>query len=246
MVRLEVKNLTVKYNKTIAVKSLDFSIGNETVVFFGKSGCGKTSILKSILKVHDPNMKVKGSILLDGEAIEKGSGNIGMTIQGPVIPTWLTIYDLCKMGSRIRSYSPSKQKDRIISTLKSFGIEHLADKYPQNISGGEKQRAALAITLINEPKVLLLDEPTTFIDGTTRNAIWQFIENKIYPMSIPTIIVSHDPLEALTLGDRIFILSNPAEIIKEIPVPFPHPRSEDLYKNSEFWETKMNFIENQL
>jgi ABC-type nitrate/sulfonate/bicarbonate transport system ATPase subunit len=137
----------------------------------------------------------------------------------------------------------NEQKERIMSMLKLFNIDHLADKFPKDMSGGEKQRSALAITLLNDPKLLLLDEPTTFIDGVTRIAIWNYLEKKVYPLGIPTIIVSHDPTEALTLGDKIFVLSNPAKIIKEIRVPFPHPRTEEISKSQDFWEIKKQLFE---
>ena len=245
-VKLNIENLSVQYGKSVAVEKLDCSISNETVVFFGASGCGKTSILKAILGVHDPGMKINGSITLNGQPIIRGNGDVGMTIQGPVIPEWITVYDLCSMGSKIRKKNPLERKKRIFNMLRLFNIEHLAYKYPKNLSGGEKQRAALAITLLNEPKVLLLDEPTTFIDGTNRSAIWKYIEEKIYPLRIPIIVVSHDPLEALILGDRVIFLSRPAKVNKEIKIQFPHPRNEELYRHEKFWELKKEFLMNNV
>jgi ABC-type multidrug transport system ATPase subunit len=96
-IQLKVKDLIVKYGEKFAVNSLSFELNNETVVFFGPSGCGKTSILKAILSVSEPNMKITGTILLDEMPIKKGSGEVGMTFQGPVIPPWMTVFDLCRM-----------------------------------------------------------------------------------------------------------------------------------------------------
>ncbi|MCK4887751.1 MAG: ABC transporter ATP-binding protein [Planctomycetes bacterium] len=157
---LQVKQLTVKYNSTIVVDSIDFELKNETIVFYGPSGCGKTSILKALLNVHEPNMKTRGSILLDGNDIKKGSGEIGMTIQGPVVPSWLTIYNLCKMGSKMRRLNTQEQHDRIMSMLSSFKIDHLVDKYTHNISGGENsEQHLLLLYLMNLKCYYLMSQP---------------------------------------------------------------------------------------
>jgi ABC-type nitrate/sulfonate/bicarbonate transport system ATPase subunit len=236
---LEINDLSVRYGSTTAVDSFNLSMKNETVVLFGPSGCGKTSILKSILDIHEPSKKVSGLIQLENIQIDRLNGDIGMTFQGPVLPNWLKIGDLCRIGSNIRKYNSEEQLIRITNMLKTFQIIQHIDKYPSELSGGERQRVALAVTLINEPKILLLDEPTTFIDGATRMAIWRHIEDNIRPLNVPTIIVSHDPVESIMLADRIIVLGTNAKIIKEIVIPFPHPRiSEDLYKTNKFWELK--------
>lgn len=235
---LVIQNLSVYYGRSKVVDSLSISVANETAVLFGPSGCGKTSILKAILGVRERGMKVEGSILLDGKPIEKGSGTVGMLFQGPIIPTWMKVYDLCKMGCNIRRVAPREQKERIMSILSSFGIDQLAAKFPYQLSGGEKQRVALALALVNRPKLLLMDEPTTFIDGMTRIKIWDFFEKKIQILKFPILIVSHDPPEAITLGDKIYVLSKPAVILDQCAVPFSHPRSEKLALDPKFWELR--------
>jgi ABC-type nitrate/sulfonate/bicarbonate transport system ATPase subunit len=142
------------------------------------------------------------------------------------------------MGVKMRALHPAEQRLRINNILARFEIGPLSNRYPYELSGGQKQRAALAITLLNEPRVLLLDEPTTFVDGSNRLAIWNFIENEIRPLSIPTILVTHDPVEALTLGDKICVLGDNSRIIDEFDVFFPHPRSEQLSREESFWNLK--------
>jgi len=213
-------------------------VGAETVVLFGPSGCGKTTVLKAILGVHDPSMRVTGDILLDGKPIEPGTGTVGMVFQGPVVPTWMTVSNLCRMGSRIRSVPSEDQNERVLQILRRFEIDHLSERYPYQLSGGQKQRVALAVTLINEPSVLLLDEPTTFIDGVTRLAIWDFLAKQIRPLNIPTIIVSHDPAEAIILGDRIFVLERQSHLSICLDVPVPHPRSESVLSTSYYRDFK--------
>lgn len=228
----------MKYGKTLAVDSLDLEVKNETVVLFGPSGCGKTTILKAILGVTEPGMRVDGYVLLNGQPIPKDEGIVGMVFQGPVVPPWMTVYNLCRMGSKVRRLRKREQRKRVEGILERFEIGHFADRYPYQLSGGQKQRVALAVTLLNEPRVLLLDEPSTFIDGMTRISIWSFIERTIKPLGMPTVIVSHDPIEALVLGDKVCRMSSPARVVEEIAIPFGHPRSDEVYQAPAFWELR--------
>jgi ABC-type nitrate/sulfonate/bicarbonate transport system ATPase subunit len=237
-ISLEIKNLSVRYGSTSAVDNFNLTINNETLVLFGPSGCGKTTILKSILGIKETGKKENGEILLSNVDLDKNTGDVGMTFQGPVLPNWLKVGELCSLGSKIRNLEKEKREEKIKKTLRIFNVARHIDKYPSELSGGEKQRIALAITIINEPKMLLLDEPTTFIDGATRMTIWKHLENHIRPLNIPTIIVSHDPFESIMLSDRIIILGDKAHILKVLDVPFEHPRTESLFKIDEFWELK--------
>jgi ABC-type nitrate/sulfonate/bicarbonate transport system ATPase subunit len=234
--RLKVSDLAVRYGNTVVVESLSLDVGNETVVLFGSSGCGKTTILKAILGTRQRGMKVSGKVTLDGSEIPTGQGLVGMVFQGPVVPSWMPVADLCRMGNRIRALPARQQETKIAEMLKRFEIGDLAGRFPYQLSGGQKQRVALAVTLLNEPQLLLLDEPTTFIDGVTRLAIWDFIEAKIRPLNIPTIIVSHDPTEAVRLGDRVAILGSPARVVDLIDIPLPHPRTGDVARDGRFWD----------
>lgn len=242
MDNLSIKELSITYGKNIVVKSLNLQFSNETIVLFGPSGCGKTSILKAILGVTERNMNVKGEINFNGETISRKNGNIGMVFQGPIIPTWLKVLDLCRIGCKIQKLESEDQNKLINNTLKKFEIEHLKYRYPYQLSGGQKQRVALAVTLLNDPKVLLLDEPTTFLDGMTQIAIWEFIEDKIQPNNIPTVVVSHDPMEAIMLGDKVIVLTNTGSIVNEIEIPFKHPRSTEITKEKLFWNIREQII----
>jgi ABC-type nitrate/sulfonate/bicarbonate transport system ATPase subunit len=155
----------------------------------------------------------------------------------------MTVEKLCRMGCNMQKLSRNEQNSRIEEVLKKFNIIEQANKYPYDLSGGQKQRVALAITLLNQPKILLLDEPTTFLDGVSKLEVWSFIEESEYFNEIPTVIVSHDPMEAMILGDRIYVLSTLARQIKEIAVPFSHPRSEEIYQEPNFWELRKQIMD---
>lgn len=236
--RLKIEGLNVSYGKTVIVENLNLAVGNETVVLFGASGCGKTTILKSILGASEQGMNVGGSILLDGQAIPKNKGVVGMVFQGPILPPWMKVANLCKIGCNIQLLRKSKQNELVDEMLERFEIQHFKNRYPYQLSGGQRQRVALAVTLLNKPKLLLLDEPTTFLDGNSKSEVWSFIEKSIRTISIPIIIVSHDLNEAVILGDRICCMSKLACIDKVIKIPFQHPRSEDIIRKNEFWDIK--------
>jgi ABC-type nitrate/sulfonate/bicarbonate transport system ATPase subunit len=236
--RLEIKGLHVSYGKTVIVELLNLSVGNETVILFGASGCGKTTILKAILNASEQGMNVEGSILLDGQPIPKNKGIVGMVFQGPVLPHWMTVLNLCKIGCNIQLLKKSKQNEMIDEMLERFEIQHLKNRYPYQLSGGQKQRVALAVTLLNQPKMLLLDEPTTFLDGNSKSEVWSVIENNIRTIGIPLIIVSHDLNEALLLGDKIYVFSELGHIKKVVDVPFEHPRSESIIRHDQFWDIR--------
>jgi ABC-type nitrate/sulfonate/bicarbonate transport system ATPase subunit len=236
--RLKIEGLNVSYGKTVIVENLNLAVGNETVVLFGASGCGKTTILKSILGASEQGMNVRGSILFDGQAIPKNKGMVGMVFQGPILPPWMKVANLCKIGCNIQLLRKSKQNELVDEMLERFEIQHLKNRYPYQLSGGQKQRVALAVTLLNQPKILLLDEPTTFLDDVSKSEVWSFIENNIRTIGMPIIIVSHDSNESVILGDKIYKLSKLAYIDKIIEVPFKHPRSEDSIHESVFWNIR--------
>ncbi|MBA3314916.1 MAG: ABC transporter ATP-binding protein [Planctomycetaceae bacterium] len=230
------ENLAVRYGQALAVDSLSFTVNDETVVLFGPSGCGKTTVLKAILGVTGSGVETQGSILLGGQPIGCEAGAVGMVFQGPVLPAWLTVYDLCRIGCNIGSLPSAERHRRIVHTLDRFGLSGLERRYPYQLSGGQKQRVALAVALLNEPRILLLDEPTTFLDGMARIDAWDFIERNVRSVGIPIIAVSHDPAEALRLADRILVLSSPAAVRSEIRVPFPHPRTEEFARGGAYWD----------
>jgi ABC-type nitrate/sulfonate/bicarbonate transport system ATPase subunit len=244
--RLRIEGLRIYYGKSLVVDNFHLSLGSESVVLFGPSGCGKTTVLKAILGASEEGIRVKGLIHLDGKPIPPNKGTVGMVFQGPVIPTWMTVSNLCQMGCNMQLMSRRERMTKVDEMLERFEIDHLANRYPYQLSGGQKQRVALAVTLLNQPKVLLLDEPTTFLDGMSKIEVWSFIEHKIRPSGIPMVIVSHDPMEALLLGDRIYVLTRLAHISRELRIPYSHPRSESITQESSFWEIRHQLLNSSL
>lgn len=217
---LELKNLRKVYGKNEVLKDITLDVRDgEIVSVLGPSGCGKTTLLNTILGITDIS---GGQIIFDGEDIsEKPMENRGFNIvfQDYALFPNLNAYKNITYGLRNNpDISTEKEVDELIDLLNLR--EHLS-KNISELSGGQKQRVALARTLVVKPKLLLLDEPLSALDGVIKESIKERIKTIAREFNLTTIIVTHDPEEALTLSDRVLILnkgtisqhSEPDEII---------------------------------
>ncbi|MGM0902696.1 MAG: ABC transporter ATP-binding protein [Bacillota bacterium] len=170
---IETKELTLSYGSSIIINELDLSIPKgEITVFIGGNGCGKSTLLRSIARLLKPQ---KGSILLEGEAISKLSTKevaqkMAILPQSPTAPEGLTVLQLVKQGrypyqNWLKQWSEDDEK-KVNAALKATGIEQLKDRSVDSLSGGQRQRAWIAMTLAQDTDIILLDEPTTYLDMT--------------------------------------------------------------------------------
>ena len=219
---LELKNVKKSYDGTVVLKdiSLDIEEG-EIVSILGPSGCGKTTLLNLILGIVDAD---GGKIIFNGEDLtdvpmEKRGFNI--VFQDYALFPNLNVYQNITYGLRNKPEISSKEEvEELISLLELE--EHLSKRIGQ-LSGGQKQRVALARTMVMKPKILLLDEPLSALDGVIKESIKDRIKTIAKEYNLTTIIVTHDPEEALTLSDRVMIINEgeiaqfarPEEIIEK-------------------------------
>lgn len=219
---LELKNVKKSYDGTVVLKdiSLDIEEG-EIVSILGPSGCGKTTLLNLILGIVDAD---GGKIIFNGEDLtdvpmEKRGFNI--VFQDYALFPNLNVYQNITYGLRNKPEISSKEEvEELISLL---GLEEHLSKRIGQLSGGQKQRVALARTMVMKPKILLLDEPLSALDGVIKEYIKDRIKTIAKEYNLTTIIVTHDPEEALTLSDRVMIINEgeiaqfarPEEIIEK-------------------------------
>ena len=219
---LELKNVKKSYDGTVVLKdiSLDIEEG-EIVSILGPSGCGKTTLLNLILGIVDAD---GGKIIFNGEDLtevpmEKRGFNI--VFQDYALFPNLNVYQNITYGLRNKPEISSKEEvEELISLL---GLEEHLSKRIGQLSGGQKQRVALARTMVMKPKILLLDEPLSALDGVIKESIKDRIKTIAKEYNLTTIIVTHDPEEALTLSDRVMIINEgeiaqfarPEEIIEK-------------------------------
>ena len=205
MAILEVEHIKKKFGKTDVLKDISFSLEQgEVLSIIGSSGSGKTTLLNIILGITDVT---DGRILYDGEDItnvplEKRGFNI--VFQDYALFPNLTAYGNIVYGLRNKpDISTKKDVDDLVKLL---GLEEHLEKKIDQLSGGQKQRVALARTMVMKPKILLLDEPLSALDGVIKESIKDKIKEIAREYSLTTIIVTHDPEEALTLSDKVLII----------------------------------------
>ncbi len=207
---LKVKNISKKYQaengEVEALKDISFSIKEgEFVSLIGPSGCGKSTVLSIIAGLEEKN---SGTIEIDGE--------IGYMLQKDSLLEWLTIYKNALFGLEIRKQKTKENVEYVDNLLKKYNLYEFKDKYPNQLSGGMRQRAALIRTLAIKPKILLLDEAFSALDYQTRIMVTKDIYDILKNEHITTLMVTHDISEAISMSDRVIVLSNRPAVVKEI------------------------------
>ena len=216
---LSFKNVNFNYftkdGEFEALRNLTFSIKKgEFVSIVGPSGCGKTTILSLIAGLLEPT---SGEILLDGEKV-KGA-NIGYMFQRDQLFEWRNIYKNILLGLEIKNKKQNEQDEEYIdSLLKKYGLYEFKTKHPSELSGGMRQRVALIRTLAVKPKLLLLDEPFSALDFQTRLDVCDDVKSIIKEEKQSAILVTHDISEAISLSDRVFILTKRPATLHKIEI----------------------------
>lgn len=209
---LEIKNLTkVFHDKKGELKALDnisFDVSkNEFISIVGPSGCGKSTILSILSNLEN---KSSGTYNLNKDL------TIGYMLQDDSLFFWKTIYDNCLVGLEITKKLNEKSKSYVEKLLKDYGLYEFKDKYPNSLSGGMRQRVALIRTLAVKPDILLLDEAMSALDYQSRLKISDDIYNIVKKEKITTIMVTHDIAEAISMSDRVIVLTKRPAKIKRI------------------------------
>lgn len=212
-IKLENLSLTyhTKQNETLAIKNLSFTANDgDFVALIGPSGCGKTSILSLIAGLL---RKSSGKITIDGKEIIGPDNDIGYMLQKDHLFPWLTIEKNVRLPLIIKNIKTSKNIDYINDLLRKYGLWDFRSFYPEQLSGGMRQRAALIRTLASKPKLLLLDEPFSALDYQTRLSVCDDVYKVIRTEKKTAILVTHDISEAISLADKIIVLTNrPAKV----------------------------------
>lgn len=240
--KLRVQNLSVTYidhagRQTEAVRDVSFDIEDkpdcgEIVVFLGPSGCGKSTILKAVAGLLPPT---KGEVLVDGEPVEAPGRDRGMVFQAYTSFGWLTVRENVEYGLKLQGVPKAERRERSEKYLQAVGLADFADRYPKDLSGGMKQRVAIARTLINRPRVVLMDEPFGALDPQTRWGMQGLLLDVSKSENNTILFVTHDVSEAVYLADTAYVLSSrPARILHRIDVPFFAKRDIALKSSSEF------------
>jgi ABC-type nitrate/sulfonate/bicarbonate transport system ATPase subunit len=213
-------------NRSLSLKVLDdVSITVEEGELFcllGPSGCGKSTLLRIIAGLERPT---SGDVRVDGRSVTDARDVLGMVFQEPTLLPWRTIEGNVSFGLEEHKVPKGQRKDKVREYLEMVGLRGFEHHYPQQLSGGMRQRAALAAALANKPKVLLLDEPFGALDALTRLIMQQELLRILEKARLTVVLVTHSIDEAVYLADRIAIVSpRPGRIEATITVDIPRPR----------------------
>lgn len=197
-----------KKDEIDAISDVSFDVyENEFISIVGPSGCGKSTILSILAGLENKSC---------GELIFHKNLSIGYMLQDDSLFFWRNILDNCLIGLEVTGKLTEENKQYVISLLKTYGLYDFKDKYPSSLSGGMRQRVALIRTLAMKPDILLLDEPMSALDSQSRLAISDDIYKIIKKEKKTAIMVTHDISEAISMSDKVIILSKRPAIIKNI------------------------------
>jgi ABC-type nitrate/sulfonate/bicarbonate transport system ATPase subunit len=220
------KSFDIDGKSLLVLDDINLTIGpGHFLTIVGASGCGKSTLLRLIAgldKVYD------GEILVGGRGVVGPSLNRGIIFQDHRLFPWLTVEQNVAMALEARRLDSDDKRRRIDEHVKLVGLAGFEKAYPHQLSGGMAQRAAIARALVNEPEILLLDEPLGAVDALTRLYLQIELQRIWEEKGITMIMVTHDIEEALFLGDRVVVLQpRPGRIRRTIEIDLPHPRDRE-------------------
>ncbi|WP_342363424.1 ABC transporter ATP-binding protein [Terrarubrum flagellatum] len=224
--RVEIRDVSHRFElegKPLPVlDQVDFTVepGSFTALI-GPSGCGKSTLLRLLAGLDVPT---EGRTLADGEPIGKPDPSRILVFQDPTLFPWRTVRANVALGPEARG-AAKEQRQRIDDILKVVGLDGFSSAFPHQLSGGMAQRVSLARALVNDPRLLLLDEPLGKLDSLTRLAMQEELVSLWRRAGLTAILVTHDVEEALFLSERVLVFGpRPARIVADIAVDLPYPR----------------------
>jgi len=218
------KVYTLKRNDTLlALDHVSFSVRkNEIVSLLGPSGCGKSTLLRIVAGLDQAS---DGEVLLDGNPILRPTRSCGMVFQTYTSFPWLTVRKNVEYGLKINGVPRRERRERAEEFIERVQLARVKDAYPTQLSGGMKQRVAIARMLANEPEIALMDEPFGALDAETRRSMQELLNEVIAKTEMTVVLVTHDIIEALFLSDRIVFMSrHPGRVREIIPLDFKQGR----------------------
>lgn len=220
--KLTIDNLSLAFDETV-IKDVSMKILDQEIVsIIGPSGCGKSTLFNIISSVL---VQDKGIIKIDGKEEINRQGKFGYMFQEPLLFPWLKVLENVMLGYEIKGLSKDRSRIKALDLLKKFDLYKYANLYPDSLSGGMKQKAALLRTIAFNSSILLLDEPFGSLDAITRSSLHLYLLEVWKKLKLTIVFTTHDIREAIFLSDRIYVLSKkPARIIACVKTKLLRPR----------------------
>lgn len=217
------RNVGVTLGETAVLDDVTLHVGQgEFVSILGPSGAGKSTLFRLLTGALTPD---RGAILRDGAPLKRDGQTFAFMPQRDALMPWRRIIDNVILGLEVQGVPRAEARARALPLFAEFGLEGFEQRYPAELSGGMRQRAALLRTVIQARPIQLLDEPFGALDALTRAQMQRWLEDRWRAARWTTLLVTHDVREAVALSDRIYVLSRrPARVISEVVVRAPRPR----------------------
>lgn len=241
MTVLKVKGVTKTFDSETIIQNISLELHEgEIVSLLGVSGGGKTTLFNIISGLSLPD---EGSVWLGNEEVTGKPGNVSYMLQKDLLLPYRTILDNVALPLMIRGMKKKEAREKAATYFAEFGLEGTEKKYPAQLSGGMKQRAALLRTYLFSQKVALLDEPFSALDMLTKQSMHEWYLDVMEKIKLSTLFITHDIDEAILLSNRIYLLTGkPGQITKEIVIPEPKPRTQDFKLTEEFLQYKKEIL----
>ena len=238
---LEVKGVSKSFDGEEIIRDISLNLQEgEIVSLLGVSGGGKTTLFNLIAGLTVPD---EGNIYLQGEDVTGKPGNVSYMLQKDLLLPYRTILDNVALPLTVRGMKKSEAREKAAGYFEEFGLDGAEMKYPSEVSGGMKQRAALLRTYLFSEKVALLDEPFSALDMLTKASVHEWYLDVMEKIKLSTLFITHDIDEAILLSDRIYLLTGkPGSLTKEIVINEPKPRKKDFNLSENFLQYKREII----
>ena len=242
MAVLEVRDVSKSFDDEQIINRISIELHEgELVSLLGVSGGGKTTLFNIISGLSLPD---EGSVWIDNEEVTGKPGNVSYMLQKDLLLPYRTILDNVGLPLMIRGMKKKEAREKAAPYFAEFGLEGTEKKYPAQLSGGMKQRAALLRTYLFSQKVALLDEPFSALDMLTKQAMHEWYLDVMEKIKLSTLFITHDIDEAILLSDRVYLLTGkPGEITKEIVIRESKPRTQDFKLTEEFLQYKKEILQ---
>ena len=241
MKKLEVNHINKSFDGKPILQDISITLNQgELVSLLGVSGGGKTTLFNIIAGLLPPD---EGNVILNGKDITNQPGQISYMMQKDLLLPYRTIEDNAALPLLLKGVNKRDARTQVSPLFAQFGLEGTQKKYPAQLSGGMRQRAALLRTYLFSQDVALLDEPFSALDTLTKRSIHQWYLDVMEKIQLTTLFITHDIDEAILLSDRIYLLSgSPGKIAAEIVIQEPKPRRDDFSLTPEFLEYKREIL----
>lgn len=238
---LEARNISQSYEGEAVISNISIQLkAGEIVCLIGTSGVGKTTLFHVLAGLTKPD---EGEVRLENEVVTGQAGKISYMLQKDLLLPYRTIEDNIILPLLIQGVSKKQARKQMEEFYSVFGLEGTAKKYPFQLSGGMRQRAALLRTYMFSKKVALLDEPFSALDAITKRQMHQWYLDIMKKIQLSTIFISHDMDEAIMLSDRIYVMAGkPGRIVGEISIDHKGMTMDDFSFSDDFKETKKELL----